>query len=204
MDAGFWDDRYSGSGLVWSSEPNRFVAEAAHSLEPGRALDLACGEGRNAVWLATQGWDVTGVDFSQVGLDKGAALADVNGVTCTWKHADLAEWEPDGEWDLVVVCYLQVSDEIRRHAVGAAARAVAPGGTLFIVGHDRLNLTEGVGGPQDPSVVYTPSDLEDDVAASGANGLIMRRAERVLRPVDVDGNERSAVDCVLLAERGEW
>ena len=209
MDARFWDDRYGGTEFVWTTEPNRFLAEAVQHFEPGRALDLACGEGRNAVWLATQGWDVTGVDFSRVGLDKAAVLADVNGVSCTWLQADLAEWEPaerdpDGEWDLVVVCYLQVPDDVRRRAVGAAARAVAPGGTLFVVGHDLRNLTEGVGGPQDPSVLYTAADLEEDVDASGANDLQVTRAERVHRPVVTDDGERVAIDCVLQAERGEW
>lgn len=203
MDATFWDQRYGGSEFVWTTEPNRFLAEVAVQLEAGRALDLACGEGRNAVWLATQGWDVTGVDFSQVGLDKAAMLADVNGVTCTWRQADLSEWEPDAQWDFVFVCYLQVHDATRRHAIGAAARAVAPGGTLFVVGHDRRNLTEGVGGPQDPSVLYTPADLEDDVAASGANALMVTRAEIVYRPVDADDGGRSAIDCVLRADHAE-
>ena len=203
MDATFWDQRYGGSEFVWTTEPNRFVAEVAVQLEPGRALDLACGEGRNAVWLATQGWDVTGVDFSQVGLDKAAILADVNGVTCTWRQADLSDWEPDAQWDFVFVAYLQVHDAVRRHAIGAAARAVAPGGTLFVVGHDRRNLTEGVGGPQDPSVLYTPADLEDDVAASGANALMVTRAEIVYRPVVADDGERSAIDCVLRADHAE-
>jgi 2-polyprenyl-3-methyl-5-hydroxy-6-metoxy-1,4-benzoquinol methylase len=203
VDATFWDQRYGGSEFVWTTEPNRFLAEVAEQLEPGRALDLACGEGRNAVWLAEQGWDVTGVDFSQVGLDKAAVLADVNGVTCTWLQADLSDWEPDTQWDFVFVCYLQVHDALRRQAIGAAARAVAPGGTLFVVGHDRRNLTDGVGGPQDPSVLYTSADLEDDVAASGADALVVTRAEVVYRSVVTEGGERSAVDCVLRAERGE-
>lgn len=207
MDATFWDQRYGGSEFVWTTEPNRFLAEVAVQREPASALDLACGEGRNAVWLATQGWDVTGVDFSQVGLDKAAVLADVNGVTCTWRRADLSQWEPDRQWDFVFVCYLQVHDDVRRHAIGAAARAVASGGTLFVVGHDRRNLTDGVGGPQDPSVLYTAADLEDDVAASGANALTVTRAEVVYRPVatgdPVDDGERSAIDCVLRADHAE-
>jgi hypothetical protein len=130
-------------------------------------------------------------------------LADVNGVTCTWLQADLSDWEPDTQWDFVFVCYLQVHDALRRQAIGAAARAVAPGGTLFVVGHDRRNLTDGVGGPQDPSVLYTSADLEDDVAASGADALVVTRAEVVYRSVVTEGGERSAVDCVLRAERGE-
>lgn len=79
-DSAGWDRRYAGSELVWTSEANRFLAAEAEGLAVGRALDLACGEGRNAVWLAQRGWQVTGVDFSQVGLDKAARLAEQRGV----------------------------------------------------------------------------------------------------------------------------
>ena len=75
MDAKAWDERYADSELVWSVEPNQFVAAECADLPPGRALDLAAGEGRNAIWLARRGWDVTAVDFSQAGLDKGRRLA---------------------------------------------------------------------------------------------------------------------------------
>ena len=76
MDSNVWDERYAGDDLVWSAQPNRFLVVEVETLPPGRALDLACGEGRNAVWLAERGWDVTGVDFSNVGLDKARRLAD--------------------------------------------------------------------------------------------------------------------------------
>src|ERR1700712_1041252 len=75
MDAQTWDERYAAAGLVWSATPNQFVAAELAALPPGRALDLACGEGRNALWLADRGWQVTAVDFSRVALDKGRALA---------------------------------------------------------------------------------------------------------------------------------
>ena len=75
MDAEAWDERYADSELVWSVEPNQFVAAECADLPPGRALDLAAGEGRNSIWLARRGWDVTAVDFSQAGLDKGRRLA---------------------------------------------------------------------------------------------------------------------------------
>ncbi len=75
MDSEAWDERYAGTELFWTAQPNRFLVSEVSGLTPGRALDLACGEGRNAVWLARQGWDVVGVDFSQNGLDKGRMLA---------------------------------------------------------------------------------------------------------------------------------
>jgi SAM-dependent methyltransferase len=75
MHAAEWDARYAGKNLVWEAEPNRWVVEVCAGLPPGRALDLACGEGRNALWLARQGWRVTGVDFSRVALERAGDLA---------------------------------------------------------------------------------------------------------------------------------
>ena len=79
MDSHGWDQRYVGRELVWTSEPNRFLVQAVEGLAPGRALDLACGEGRNAIWLAERGWQATGVDFSKVGLEKARQLEDARG-----------------------------------------------------------------------------------------------------------------------------
>ena len=115
-DADSWDDRYRTAEFVWKTDPNRFLPPEVAELKRGRALDLACGEGRNAVWLATQGWNATGVDYSQVGLDKAAQLAESNHVTATWICADVTKWEPEGLYDLVVVFYIQLperSDESR-------------------------------------------------------------------------------------------
>ena len=106
MDSNVWDERYAGDDLVWSAEPNRFLVAEVETLPPGRALDLACGEGRNAVWLAERGWDVTGVDFSKVGLDKARRLADARGVSVHWELADVTEYMPAPEsFDLVIVMY---------------------------------------------------------------------------------------------------
>lgn len=205
MDAARWDARYSTDDLVWKAEPNRFLAPMIEGLEPGRALDLACGEGRNAVWLATQGWEVTGVDFSAVGLDKAARLAADRGVRGTWVCADVVAWVPPTDYDLVVIFYLQLPAEARRRVVATAARAVAPGGTLLVIAHDRRNLTDGVGGPQDASVLFTAGDLRDDLDAAAVPGLEADRAGELLRPVDPDGSGSGqgplAIDCVLRARR---
>jgi SAM-dependent methyltransferase len=199
MDAAGWDARYAGAELVWRAEPNRFVAEEVAALAPGSALDLACGEGRNAVWLAEQGWGVVGVDFSAVGLAKGARLAAERGVEVSWQDEDVVAWAPPpATFDLVLVCYLQLPPAERRRALAGAAAGVAPGGTLLVVAHDLRNLDEGTGGPQDPSVLYRPSDVLDDVAASGAP-FTVGRAETVERPVD--GADRPALDCLVRAER---
>ena len=92
-DAASWDERYRAAEFVWSTQPNRFLPPAVEGLTPGRALDVACGEGRNAVWLATQGWEATGVDFSATGLEKAARLAETNNVTVEWICADVTSWE---------------------------------------------------------------------------------------------------------------
>jgi SAM-dependent methyltransferase len=201
-DAAGWDRRYAVDDYVWKTEPNEFLPPEVEGLAPGRALDLACGEGRNAIWLATRGWQVTGVDFSQVGLDKGRALGQERGVEVEWVCADVTGFVGDEPFDLVVVFYLQVPAEQRRAALVGAARGLAPGATLLVVGHDLANLTDGVGGPQDPLVLFTPDDLVDDLATSGVDDLVVERAERVHRVVPTSGGEAVAIDCLLRARRG--
>jgi SAM-dependent methyltransferase len=168
-DAASWDERYRVTEFVWATEPNRFLPPAIDGLPPGRALDLACGEGRNAVWLATQGWDATGVDFSATGLGKAAQLAETNEVTVEWIRADVTTWTSIERFDLVVVFYLQLPEPARRAAFATAARCLAPGGTLLIVGHDLANLTDGVGGPQNADVLYTPDDIRRDLERGGCH-----------------------------------
>src|ERR1017187_9581599 len=92
-----WDERYSGDELVWTSTPNQFLVAEAVGLRPGRAVDLACGEGRNSIWLAEQGWEVTGVDFSPVGLAKGRRLAELRNVEVAWAESAVDEWKPPPE-----------------------------------------------------------------------------------------------------------
>jgi 2-polyprenyl-3-methyl-5-hydroxy-6-metoxy-1,4-benzoquinol methylase len=192
-----WDQRYATTELVWGAGPNRFLVAEVDGLPPGRALDLGCGEGRNAIWLAELGWQVTGVDFSEIGLDKARRLASDRGVDVTWIHADLLEYEPDrGAFDLVIVMYLQLLADQVSAVMKRASAALAPGGTLLVVGHDRLNISQGYGGPQNPEVLFTPADIERDLP-----GLSIERAERVLRPVTVDGREVAAIDALVRAEK---
>lgn len=200
-DAASWDDRYRTAEFVWSTTPNGFLPPEVEGLVPGRALDLACGEGRNAVWLATQGWDATGVDFSATGLEKASRLAETKHVTVDWICADVTSWEPVEAFDLVVVFYLQLPEPARRAAFGSAARSLAPGGTLLIVGHDLVNLTEGIGGPQDPAVLYTPDDVRRDLEAVGIDDLVILRSERIERPVETDSGTAMAIDCFVRAHR---
>jgi SAM-dependent methyltransferase len=197
MDSEAWNRRYAVRELVWTSEPNRFLVAETAGLEAGWALDVACGEGRNAVWLAERGWRVTGVDFSEVGLEKARALAGARGVDADWVAADLLGYTPEPQaFDLVLVFYLQVPASERRPIVRAAAGAVAPGGMFLLVAHDRHNLKHGHGGPQDPTVLYTAGDI---VADLDGGGLEIERAETVRRPVDTPEGERIALDALVRA-----
>jgi SAM-dependent methyltransferase len=198
MDAQQWNERYAAAELVWSATPNRFLVEQVEGLTPGRALDLAAGEGRNAVWLAQQGWTVTAVDFSPVGLDKGRRIAERAGVEIEWIEADVTRWDPKRSFDLVIVFYLQLPAAERRAAHRTAASAVKPGGTLLIFGHDRGNLERGVGGPPYPEVLLTAADVRDDLAGSS---LAVEAAEQVTRPVETDDGLRHAIDCLVRARR---
>ena len=194
-DRKYWNRRYASSELVWTAQPNRFLAAETAGLAPGSALDLACGEGRNAVWLAERGWTVTGVDFSEIGLAKAERLTAARGVEIEWIRADVLEYEPPAAaFDLVALLYLQVPREELRLVLERAAEAAAPGGTVVVVAHDLANLTEGYGGPSSPRVLYTAADV-----VAGLPGLAVEKAGRVERTVPVDGEERVAIDALVRA-----
>ncbi|QNN51650.1 class I SAM-dependent methyltransferase [Nocardioides mesophilus] len=204
MDARDWDERYAGTEMVWSAGPNQFVASELAGLRPGRAVDLAAGEGRNAIWLAEQGWEVTAVDFSLIGLEKGRRALAVHpagaDLHVDWVHSDVLEWTPGPVgYDLALMAYLQIPADQLHTAVRHAFTALVPGGTLFVVAHDSTNLTEGTGGPQDPDVLYT---AEDVLAALDGERFDVERAERVARTVPAaDGHggepERTAYDALV-------
>lgn len=200
MDREAWNQRYADAELVWSAEANRFLVEEVADLPPGRALDLGAGEGRNAIWLAERGWRVTAVDFSAIGLQKARRLAEARGVEIDWTEADLRSYSPArSAFDLVVLVYIHLPDEERRSVVRRAADAVAAGGTLLVIGHDRSNIEEGYGGPQDPAILFSPDDITDDLA--GIEEVRVVRADRVMRPVMTDDGERAAIDVLVRAER---
>lgn len=201
MDARAWDERYAASDLVWSREPNRFVAEECADLEPGTAVDLAAGEGRNAIWLASRGWRAWAVDFSQVALDKGLELADAFDVA--WVCADATTWRPPEPVDLVVVAYLQLPADQRRAAVRGAVAMLRPGGTFLLVAHDTTNLTEGTGGPQDPAVLMTADDVLGDLDGLDVEVVRAGRVAREVTGADEHGGQerRTAWDCLVRVVR---
>ncbi|MGV9372996.1 class I SAM-dependent methyltransferase [Micromonospora tulbaghiae] len=198
MDSSAWDERYaSAPELVWTAEPNRFVVEEVAGLSPGRAVDLAAGEGRNAVWLAQQGWEVTAVDFSAVAIERGRELARQRDVNVDWQVADVTEYKPptDG-FDLVLIAYLHLPAAEIARVLSHAREAVRAGGRVLVVGHDLANLSGGTGGPRDPDVLLTPEAVVQELP-----GLRIRRAETARRPVTVEGGAVDALDTVVVAER---
>jgi SAM-dependent methyltransferase len=194
-----WNQRYEGTELVWTIRPNRFLVAEVEGMKPGRALDLACGEGRHSIWLAGLDWDVRAVDFSDVAIAKGRELAERHAVQVEWEVADLNGYVPEPESaDLVIVFYLQLPAEERTPILRRAASAVAPGGTFLLVAHHSLNLEHGHGGPKSADVLYSPEDVVADLEGSG---LGIERAEAVERPVETPDGERVAIDALVRAQR---
>jgi SAM-dependent methyltransferase len=185
-----WDERYT-ERQQWSSGPNALVAELLSGLPPGDAVDLAAGEGRHALWLAGRGWQVTAVDFSGVGLDRGRGQAGADLVT--WVHADVTTWSTEpASLDLVLVAYLHL---LEADTVALLTRAVAwlrPGGRLLVLGHDLANLDAGVGGPQEPAVLHSIDRLAPVAAL-----LDVDRLELVRRNTP----EGTALDTLLWGRR---
>lgn len=172
-----WEQRYADRPDTGGRPPNGEVEQVVGRWLPGAALDLGAGEGRHALWLAGLGWQVTAVDFSAVALARGRAHAAVAGLDIDWQVADVDLWEPDSgrRYDLVLVTFLHLDVAGLRRA----ATWLAPGGALVVVAHARRNLSDGVGGPRNPALRYSPEELRD-----GAAGLHVERCEEVVRSTD--------------------
>ena len=198
MNSAAWDRLYAAEGTVWSLEPNRFVVEQTEGLPPGRALDLAGGEGRNAIWLAQRGWSVELVEFSRIALDTARQRAEHAGVRIELTAADLTARPTLQPADLVLLAYLQLPREPSTRATRSAAAAVGPGGMLLIVAHARRNLEDGYGGPPDPAVLRSVDEVVQDLAGTG---LVVDLAEEVIRTVETDEGPRDAIDLIVRARR---
>ena len=191
-----WDERHRG-GDFEGEGPNPTLVAGVKGLVPGSALELASGSGTNAVWLAQQGWRTTAVDWSPVGLANGKAKADAAGVAVDWQERDLFEWSPPARaFDLVVLVYLHLPVDERVPVYARAAAAVAPGGRLLIVGHDRLHGAEGQSGP-DPARLFTADEIAAALQAVDPE-LIVERAE-VVRRVPAPG--QGPIDAFLTLRR---
>ena len=188
-----WNDRYRESETVFGHEANQFLVEVAADLEPGTALDLGCGQGRNALWLAELGFTVTGLDLSPVAIEQAHASAAELGIDATFESVDLLTWDPDGqEWDLVLLAYIHLPEDLRQAVHAVAERAVALGGRVVVIAHHLDNLTGGVGGPSRPDWLFTQEQLADDFSA-----LDIVRNERVVRRTE----NGDALDLVCVATK---
>ncbi|WP_200215774.1 bifunctional NAD(P)/FAD-dependent oxidoreductase/class I SAM-dependent methyltransferase [Micromonospora coerulea] len=199
-----WEERYQARPALWSGRPNPQLVTEAAELAPGRALDVGCGEGADAIWLAERGWQVTGVDIAETALRRAAdhaaaAGADVAG-RITWTRADLREQPPAaGRYDLVSAQFMQLPPDARRALFARLADAVAPGGTLLIVGHHPSDLRTSAHRQHFPDMMFTA----EEVAASLDPGQwqVGAAETRPRAAVDPDGRDITIHDAVLVARR---
>jgi len=203
MDAAGWDERYTGFEVGPSVGPTAWVADVASSLTPGRALDIGAGDGRHALWLAKQGWRVTAVDFSAVGLQRlgdmaRAELPETAG-TLELVQADVTQYRPQpGAYDLVLIAYMHLLPPLRRALIATAAASLTVDGVLLVIGHDRVSAGRGIGGPQDPDLLWTTEEIEADIATTT---LELVSSEPVARLVSTDEGDREAIDTALAARQ---
>ncbi|MFE3456144.1 class I SAM-dependent methyltransferase [Nocardiopsis aegyptia] len=162
MDARYWDEKYGDREQLFSGEPNGVLVAETADLEPGQALDVGCGEGADALWLARRGWLVTGVDISLVALGRAAEAAADLADRVSWTRADLtAVPPPTGAFDLVSVQYFPLRRQADHTALRGLLASVAPGGTLLVVGHDLTGLPPRHENGFDPADYYEPSDIAE-------------------------------------------
>ena len=173
----FWDERFDRDEYVYGTEPNEFAAETARYIPLGKVLCLGEGEGRNAVFLAEQGYDVTAVDSSNIGLQKAQKLATESGVAITTIHADLAHYsiEPQA-WQGIIATFVHVPQPLRRKIHAACVKGLAPGGALILEGFTPQQLEYSTGGPKALELLMTLDDLKAEF-----HGLDFRVAQQVVR-----------------------
>jgi SAM-dependent methyltransferase len=187
--AEWWDQQYARAERVLNRPPHRLVAELVSELPPGRALDLGAGEGRNAVWLAAQGWQVTAVDFSRVAIEWGRESAADLGVELDWVLQDIHSPLPAGPFDLVLVIYVHPDEDQRRGLFRSLPGVLVPGGHVLVIGRDLADLDAGHAGPSDPDRLYTPERLRDAFP-----GVELERCESVQRAAEPSDERPPPVD----------
>lgn len=200
--ATFWEDRYRGRGQTWSGRANAALVQEVSGLRPGRALDLGCGEGGDAIWLASGGWSVTAVDISPSALALGAANAAAAGVAARiqWVVADLATWAPTDSYDLVSAQFLHSPVELPRDEIlRRGASAVAPGGLLLVVGHARFPPWSSH--QPEPGELPTPDDVLASLALPPDGWVVVTKALVDREATGPDGAQATLVDSVVALRR---
>lgn len=196
----YWNERYSESSQIWSGKPNVELVREVADLTPGTALDLGCGEGADAIWLAQQGWQVTGVDISPVALERAAQHAADSGVSVSWEQHELGKTFPDGTFDLVSAQFLHSLATLPREQIlRAAAAAVAPGGVLLIEGH--LGFPDVEKHADHPDIHFpTPAEVIADLELEDSRWEILVSAEHEREQV-IDGKTLTRRDSTVKARR---
>lgn len=200
----FWDARYASRTQLWSGNPNRCFAEQVADLEPGTALDVGCGEGADANWLAARGWQVTAVDVSTVALERAAARAGAAGREIadriTWRQVDLMSWAPaSAQFDLVSAQFIHLPLAERDALNRGLAAAVRPGGTLLIVGHHPSDLETSIGRWNLPGLLFTAEEIAATLDPNDWEIVVAAAPEREER--DPEGRPVTIRDAVLRARR---
>lgn len=164
----FWESRYAEPQFAYGTEPNEFLVEQASRLRPNsRVLVVGDGEGRNGVWLAQHGMDVTSVDYSQQGIGKIQQLAKKQGVTVKTLCQDLIHWNwPVAEYDAVVAIYLHFGPDVRLAMHRAMFGALKPGGYVILEAFNPQQVAHPSGGPRDPLMLYAAKDLRVDFSSA--------------------------------------
>jgi SAM-dependent methyltransferase len=209
----FWDNRYGERDRIWSGRPNASMVAAVVSLTPGRVLDLGCGEGGDSIWLAEQGWTVTGLDVSATALARAAEEADARGLAIDWVRADLSTWEPEGTYDLVSACFLHSPIAFpRTEVLRRLAGSIAPGGHLLVVGHaapppwsryaEDHDDHDGHG-DHDPATTHRFLTAEEELAelALGPDWTPVTVAMHEREATGPDGERATLEDSVVLLRR---
>jgi len=200
-DASFWDERYLSADAIWSGDPNPQLVAEVSGLAPGTALDVGCGEGADAVWLAERGWHVTATDISGVALERARKATANAGVTerIDWWQGDIATWTPERSYDLVSAQFIQLAPPLRDAVFRRLAAAVAIGGTLLIVGHHPSDLETTVRRPRMPGVLYTAEEIAGLLDPQAWETLV--QAVRPRGVTDANGAPVIVHDAVLRSRR---
>jgi len=204
MDQAFWDERYGSSSGLWSGQPNSVLVAEATDLAPGTALDVGCGEGADAIWLARRGWLVTAIDISPIALERAAAHAretgDDQAQGISWLHVDLSGWiPPPSTYDLVSAQFLHAPTVRRQELHQRLAASVSAGGSLLLVGHHASDLQTTVPRPPVPELYFAADDVADSLDSPGWDVVV--NEARARQTLDPDGRTTTIRDAVFMARR---